>query len=938
MTLVALDDIAELVDRQAENRPLAPAVVLDDRVLGYAELTVRADALAARLRAAGVGRGNVVPVLLPPSGDLVIAVLAVLKTGAAYAALDPSWPEGRLRRISELLDRQVAITGPAAVPGFPSRLVVDGDAQVTTTPPIIDAGASIAMVFFTSGTTGEPKAVLAPHRAVSRLFLGPTFARFDATTVMAQTSAMPWDAFALEVWGPLVTGGSCVVHTERPLTPAGLRELVRRGVNTVFLTTSLFHLTVEDDVDGFEGLRTVLVGGEKLSARHAARFRARWPGIQLVNGYGPVESAVFVLTHEVGDSDGEVPLGRPVPRTAVVALRDGVPVPEGEVGELCVAGDGLAAGYLGDPELTAAKFVTVDLAGVPTRVYRTGDLGMIDAEGVAHYRGRMDRQIKRRGHRIEPAGVEAVAAGLPAVQRCVAVPRFDDNGNCVELVLCYVPSGEPGDVAAELARSLPAQAAPDRVVAVEGFPLSTNGKLDTRALLAALPVPADGDLATDTERGIAAEVRALVGAVDRTTPLGQLGVSSLAAIRLCARLGARFDRMIPVSRVSASTTIADLADWLDRSPTGQTVTAESPIAPLTPMQHGFVLRHLADIHDTDNHCLLTWTITGALDPDRLAAAVAAVHARHGYLSGRYRADTEATVTASGLPAAFERHDGSHALLAERLRLPFDLAAGSVWRAVLLRSEDAWRFGVAVHHAAFDGWSQHVLADELTAAYASTPTTSPPSPARTVADTVGDLDEQRRFWRAELADLPELAWPNGAKDGPDWIEVSAPPVPLARLLAAAHTALAGHTGQDRFGVGVPVNRRGSVATQRVIGCLIDMVCVPLRPGHTDPGAALANADLSFAEVLRLVRPRRTGRHPLYQAIVALQDSPPPTLRLDGCVVTLDPRPPAAWSHTELVIELFTHEKRLRITRDPDRVPAATLRHLADALTTLLTDGR
>ncbi|WP_436498693.1 amino acid adenylation domain-containing protein [Actinokineospora sp. HUAS TT18] len=929
MTLVALDDIAELVGRQAETRPHAPAVVLDDHVLSYADLTARADLLAGSLRAAGVGPGNVVPVVLPPSGDLVVAVLAVLKTGAAYAALDPTWPEGRLRRIAGLLDRQVAITGPAAVPGFPSRLVIGLGAEVSAPPPAI-VGTGVAMVFFTSGTTGEPKAVLAPHRAVARLFVEPTFARFDPTTVMAQTSAMPWDAFALEVWGPLVTGGSCVVHTERPLTPAGLRGLVRRGVNTVFLTTSLFHLIVEDDVDAFAGLTTVMVGGEKLSARHAARFRACRPRVRLVNGYGPVESAVFVLTHEVGDADGEVPLGRPVPRTSVVVLRDGVSAPPGEVGELCVAGDGLAVGYLGDPELTAAKFRTVDIEGVQTRVYRTGDLGVIDADGVAHYRGRMDRQIKRRGHRIEPAGVEAVAAALPAVGRCAAVPRFDDNGNCVELVLCYVPSGAPGDVASELARSLPAQAAPDRVVAVPRFPLSANGKLDVRALLAALPVPVDGELATDTERAVAAEVRALVGAVDRSTPLRELGVSSLAAIRLCARLGARFDRTIPVSRVAASTTIAELADWIDRSPAAP-VAADSPTAPLTPMQHGFVLRHLAEVHDTDNHCVLTWTITGALDPDRLAAAVATVHARHGYLSGRYRADTEATVTASGLPVAFERHDSG--LLAERLGRPFDLAAGSVWRSVLVGSGDSWRFGVAVHHAAFDGWSQHVLADELTAAYAGEPMVAPPSPAQAVVDP-GDLDDQRRFWRAELADLPELAWPEGDMDGPDFVEVPAPAASLSLLLTAAHAAIAGTTGQDRFGVGVPVNHRGSVRAQRVIGCLIDMVCVPLRAGQTDPSAALANADLPFAEVVRLVRPRRTGRHPLYQAIVALQDSPLPALRLDGCVVGLDPRPPASWSHTELVVELFTHERRLRVTRDPGRVSAATMRGVARTLATIL----
>ena len=930
MTTVLLDGLHELVRRQAESRPNAPALVLPDGTLTYAELDSRAESVAAALRAVGVGRGNVVPVLLPPSAELVTALLAVLKTGAAYAALERSWPAERLRRVADLLPGQVAITGAEPLLGFGNRL----GAAPTVPPPIVDDDGSAAMVFFTSGSTGEPKAVLSPHRAMSRLFFGPTFARFDPDTVLAQVSALPWDAFAMEVWGPLLTGGTCVLHTDRPLTPAGLRDLVRRGVNTVFLTTSLFHLVVDEDIDAFAGLTTVMAGGEKMSAAHAARFRSRWPSTRLVNGYGPVESAVFALTHEVTAVDGEVPLGSPVPRTEVVVLRDGVVVPEGEVGELCVAGDGLAIGYLGDPELTAAKFVTVDLSGVPTRVYRTGDLGLLDG-GVFHFRGRADRQIKRRGHRIEPAGVESVANGLSAVARSVAVPRFDANGNCVELVLCYIPSGEAGDVAAELARLLPAQAAPDRVVVVPSFPLSSNGKLDVAALLTRADLA--GNLRTRTEETIGAEIQELlgIGGVDRDRSLTAHGVSSLEAIRLGGRLGTRLGRVIPVSRLLGGATVAELASWLD-SDAADVVAPESPTAPLTPMQEGFVFHHLAADADLANHCLLSWTITGPLDPDRLAAAVAAVHDRHGYLSGAYSIDDDAIVSPSGRPVTFERHTGDRALLDARLRAPLDLESGLVWRAVLVETPVDRLFGVAVHHAAFDGWSQHVLADELSAAYRDALGALPPSPAHihavlSAAAVSADLPAQRKFWQAELAGLPALTWPAATPGGPVRLELPAPVTALAPLLAAVHTAIAEHTGQHDFGVGVPINLRCSAETQRPIGCLIDTVCVRLRPGDTGPERALAHAELPFAEVVRLLRPGRTGHHPLYQVIVAVQDSPLPRLDLPGCTVALDARDDEPWTQTDLLIELFTADRRLCLTRAPASVSADLMEAIAQSIT-------
>jgi len=964
------DLIHEVVHARAVEHPDALALVHGESRFTYRELDSLSDRLAASFGAVGIGPGTVVPVLLKPSSRLVMVLLAILKRGAAYAALDPTWPADRLRGIAALLAGQIAVTDSEH---FEQRVVVEGfevvSSRVTARPPVI-TGGDAAMVFFTSGSTGEPKAVLSPHRGTTRLFAPCTFATFDRTTVMSQSAAVPWDAFALELWGVLLTGGTSVLVDERPLTPAGLRQVIaRHGVNTVFLTTSLCHLVVEEDPGAFAGLRTVMAGGEKLSPWHAGKLLAAHPDVRLVNGYGPVESTVFVLTHAVCPSDAaaEIPLGRPVTRTEVVVLQGDRRCGPDEVGELCVAGDGLAMGYLGDPGLTAAKFVVVDLDGVPTRLYRTGDLGSVDAGGLFRFHGRQDRQVKVRGHRLEPAGIEHVVSGLPGVRRCVVAPVRDDTGACTALALFHTGGGP--DLADRLREVLPAYSMPDHVLAVDSFPLSGNGKTDTTALLALLPTLVESveSSAGNDEDVVAAEFGALLGLaeVDREESFFALGGTSLTAVRLCTRLGTRFGRSIPVSRLMRTPTVTAVAEWLATSvvPTAQ----EAPDAPLTSMQHSFLVQHQMSGADPENHCLLAWTISGDLDVDALARAVRDVHGRHGYLHARFEADDEALAVASSAPAEFVKQaatgpQDAAAVLDSQLRKPFRLEDGPPWRAVLVRFGDHWLFGVAVHHIAFDGWSQHVLADDLSAAYAGRALAPVPTPAateRTLRDlaAAADLPAQREYWTRTLDGVPPLALPAGSDDGPRTVSAPLSAKVLADLdrrarslgtgrlsvlLAAVGSALVEHTGQTDFGVGVAVTRRATESLERPVGCLVDTVCVRLRSTDLSETAtavheALANADVPFAEVARLAGGRRTGRHPLYQAIVAVQDSPVPVLRLGGCRVDRHDAHDLAWPMAELLVELYAAPgvpAVVRVSRDPARVAEATVRAVLDGVLTRL----
>ncbi|MDT3399265.1 AMP-binding protein [Streptomyces sp. B1866] len=386
--------------------------------------------------------------------------------------------------------------GPQPILPVPAEDVADVAARSCGFRARTLDGASPATLFFTSGTTGRPKIVVTPHQAITRMFRPGGLAGFGPGHATPQAAPLPWDMYAFEAWGQLVSGGTTVPVAEDHLMPRTLRELVpAAGVDTLWLTTSLFNLFVDEDIDCFSGLRQVLTGGEKLSPAHVRAFLGRHPGIPLHNGYGPAENCMLTTTHRLRPEDcdlpGGVPVGTPVPGTRVLILApDDRPCPQGESGEICVAGEGLAAGYAGDPELTAAKFPTIEVDGEPVRLYRTGDLGITDASGVLHFLGRADRQVKISGHRVELEEIEVAVRRVPGVRACVAVPVAGAHGEVGRISLFYMADSavppdtdDPLAVRARLLRQLPGYMVPGTVQRVDRFPVTANGKIDSAALL-----------------------------------------------------------------------------------------------------------------------------------------------------------------------------------------------------------------------------------------------------------------------------------------------------------------------------------------------------------------------------------------------------------------------------------------------------------------------
>ncbi|EWC59380.1 Siderophore biosynthesis non-ribosomal peptide synthetase module [Actinokineospora spheciospongiae] len=682
--------------------------------LTYRVLDERAAAVAHRLLQAGTTAETLVGVLLDRSPDLVVALLGILKAGAAYLPLHRADPVRRLRAFTAGVDHLVVDATTRADPvatGVRHHITVEPG---PTAPDAATAPDQLACVMVTSGSTGVPKGVAVPHDAVARLATDRAWAEGAAERFLLH-SPHAFDAVTLEVWVPLLTGGEVVVAAPGRLDVDALAEVVtRHRVTGLWLTAGLFAAVAEERPEVFEGLRQVWTGGDVVSPAAVRRVR----GAEVVNGYGPTETTVFATRHRVAPGASAVPIGRPIDGRRL-SLLDGAlrPVPPGVVGELYVGGAGLARGYRDAPGQTATRFVA-DPTGPPgARMYRTGDLARWNPDGTLDFVGRADGQVKLRGFRVETGEVDAALAGLPGVGRVATVVREDAPGR--RRIVSYVVLADgatPPDRAA-LTDLLPAFMVPEEVVVLDALPLTRNGKLDR----AALPAPgATTAPAPAAQPGTAAEqeLASLFAEVLRVPTVGveqdffRLGGDSITAIQLTGR-ARRAGFTFGVPDLFRTPTVRALAATRTAAPPREdSPEPDSPDTddlPLTPIMHW--LRGLGGAVAG-----FTQSVEVSLPPEAraaLPAALRALVAHHAMLRARL-AVTDGLwdwhLTAEPEFRLDHHGEGADAAgLTERARAALDPTTGPVLHALWF---DPGTLVLVVHHLAVDGVSWRILLEDL----------------------------------------------------------------------------------------------------------------------------------------------------------------------------------------------------------------------------------
>ncbi|MCS4251613.1 non-ribosomal peptide synthase/polyketide synthase [Pseudomonas sp. BIGb0164] len=920
--------VHELFEARALAHPDAIALHFEGEHLSYAELNRRANRLAHRLIAAGVGPDVLVAVHVERSLEMVVGLLATLKAGGAYVPLDPQFPAERLAFMLDDSRARVLLTQPhligrlAQPDGLQVLLVNDaeGDAhnpQVAVTPQ------HLAYVIYTSGSTGQPKGVMVRHEALCSFTHGMAQTlHIGAEARVLSLTTFSFDIFALELYVPLSVGATVLLSGQAmALDPDAILDRVQaQSASVLQATPSTWRMLLDSPRASLLRGIQCLCGGEALPADLAQRLLDLQGPVW--NLYGPTETTIWSAAHRLLEAQPFV--GRPIANTSLFILNAGLtPCPQGAAGELLIGGVGLARGYHARPALTAERFVPNPFGAPGERLYRTGDLARYRADGVVEYIGRVDHQVKVRGFRIELGEIEACLREQPGVREAVVLA---DNDHLIAYLVTATPE-EPHAYKAALRERLPDYMVPAHWVFLDSLPLTPNGKLDRKALPKAdATVLLKGYVAPVTLRE--QQVAAIWAEVLDVPQVGlddhffELGGHSLLATRVISRVRQALALDVALKALFEHPALGDFVAALGEE--GAQVPAICQADRLQPLPLSYAQERQWFLWQLDPdsaayHIPSALRLQGTLDLAALQRSFDTLLARHESLRTHLRqtaAGTVQVIEESGL-IEVDRADCEFADLkarvADEVARPFDLLRGPLLRAKLLRlAEDEHVLVLVQHHIVSDGWSMQLMVEELVQLYAAFSTGETPDlPALPIqyADyavwqrnwmEAGEKARQLAYWREQLGGQqpvlelpfdhlrPALPSHRGARHGielaPELLAglrnlAQAAGVTLPMVLLASYQALLHrYSGQEDVRVGVPIANRNRLETEGLIGFFVNTQVLKadihgqmsvqqlLDQVRQRSLDAQAHQDLPFEQLVEALQPERSlSLSPLFQVL-------------------------------------------------------------------------
>jgi len=717
--------VVELLEEQVEKTPENVAVVFKGEQLTYKELNLRANALAHKLRGIGVKPDDYVGIMVEKSIEMIVGLYGIIKAGGVYVPIDPMYPSERIQYIFEdcspkvILTHQTEIETLIPVITLKEVEILEG---VYENPANVNKSTDLVYCIYTSGTTGKPKGVMIEHRNVVSLVRNTNYVDFTDVSI-GQAGSFSFDASTFEIWGALLNGGKVVLLPEEILLNATLlkEKLIRSEINTLFITTALYNQLISLDASIFDPLKQLLFGGEATSEEHVRKLVNRNNELSFSNIYGPTENTTYSLYYPITAMTlkEKTPIGKPLSNTQVYILNDGNLCGIGVAGELCLGGEGVARGYLNQPELTAEKFVNNPYG--EGRLYRSGDLARWLPDGNIEYLGRIDEQVKIRGFRIELVEIESAIRELKDIKDCAVIVREDKSDE--KAIYAYVVSDTEVNVSQireSLVKALPEYMIPTYMMQIDSIPLTRNGKLDKQAL-PEIEIRTGAEYVaprTDVEKALCLVFKEILGIkqVGVRDSFFDLGGDSIKAIRIVSKMReVGYD--LNVKDIMGGRTVEVMSESAERAT--ELVYVQDEVVgevKLTPIIEAFESWKLEDPHHFNQSMMIKVEGTA----EEVEESIKIVVSHHDMLRAVYKKRRLHILENDEKRYEYEvcdyqeEHD-VESKIEEKCNLKqrsINLEKGPLFKSILFQLKEGSYLFICLHHLVVDGVSWRILIEDI----------------------------------------------------------------------------------------------------------------------------------------------------------------------------------------------------------------------------------